>query len=734
MVHPLLISLTNILTNFQLKSSHEAFVLLALLPVPKFIHQNTFTKRTHGLLGDDLTHKCLDFILKPLKICASVGIMMSDHLGNLQFVFTPCATYMVNTQEAIMLSGVAGKASHLTLANYRQFSDNFQHPPHTALITLEQCQKIHENADLAHLSLYVQEVMKYWLNGVDKLFWRDWPGTEPLTFFMPEPLHHWHKALWDHDIKWCIQAVGHKEIDFRFSILPHHSGFQQFKEGISKLKQVTGWEHRNIEHYIIPIINGAVTRGFVIAICTLMYFCYLAQAPKIDDNICGQIDHALQEFHANKQAILDANAWVGKGNWPIENWYIPKLEMLQSVIPNIRANGAPYQWSADITEHAHQTVIKDPGWSGNKQGYDTQICHGLDRADRVHQFDLATSICEAGVEFMQSDEDSLDKEGSDNEPYHIHQISTLLSSIHLVSNLADSPPPKNYFKLAQDLLDGKYPHAQKPYWTFSMPSTAFHLTCEPTFHDVSVNEAAIQFGLTDFHPALANFLKWMGIHGDNSLPLPIGGCCVALSDCELPFDSIRTWSKLWIQGLQYHLPNKPVEAQTLMAVPSSVEWPLGQFDVVIANMDPEQQWPQSGLAGKSCLLYSVHVISHIIGHCIAQLHLIFQIQGTSWNSVTFLTYVQCFDIIPQPNGIGHTMGWVPDSTSGLFVLKWATWSGNEWLGDIIPLTQLQAATQIAPHFGPKADPRLTSHTSIEYGSEFWLNKYEDKELFWALHM
>ena len=58
--------------------------------------------------------------------------------------------------------------------------------------------------------------------------------------------------------------------------------------------------------------------------------------------------------------------------------------MLHSVVPNICANGAPYQWSADITEHAHQTVIKDPGCSGNNQGYNNQICCGLDCADKVH--------------------------------------------------------------------------------------------------------------------------------------------------------------------------------------------------------------------------------------------------------------------------------------------------------------------------------------------------------------
>lgn len=349
-----------------------------------------------------------------------------------------------------------------------------------------------------------------------------------------------------------------------------------------------------------------MTKGFVIAIRALMDFRYLAQAPEIDDDVCSQIDSTLQEFHANKHAILDANARVGKGNRPIENWYIPKLEMLHSVVPNIRANGAPYQWSADITERAHRTVIKDPGRSGNNQGYDNQICRGLDRADKVHRFDLATSIRDAGVKFGQrdgnrNDQDSSDEEESDdegNKPHHIHQTSTLLASVHPVSNLAGSSrPPKDYFKLAKDLLDRKYPHARQPYRTFSTPSTAFHLTREPTFRDVSVDEAAIQFSLTDFRPALADFLKRVGIHGDNT-PLPIGGRHVAQSGCELPFDTIRTWSKLRIQGKQYHLPNEPAEARILMAAPSSMEWPLGQFDIVIANMDPKLQWPQSGMAGK----------------------------------------------------------------------------------------------------------------------------------------
>jgi hypothetical protein len=36
-----------------------------------------------------------------------------------------------------------------------------------------------------------------------------------------------------------------------------HISFCHFREGISKLKQVTGHEHRNIQHHIIGIIAGA---------------------------------------------------------------------------------------------------------------------------------------------------------------------------------------------------------------------------------------------------------------------------------------------------------------------------------------------------------------------------------------------------------------------------------------------------------------------------------------------
>lgn len=436
--HPLLVSLANFIMDFRLKASFHAFLLLALIPVPKFIYK---LKSLRGVLENRLIHECFDFVLNPLKIAARIGIMMSDPLGSLRRCHTPLASCIIDTPESTMLSGVAGKTSSVTMASYKQFGDSFRHEPRTASTTLAQIAAILEQYDpWDDFEEFVKAAKKIGLNGVHLLFWRDWYLSEPALFLTPEPLHHWHKFFWDHDAKWCIHAVGDDEIDFRFIILCPHTGFRHFKEGISKLKQVTGREHRDIQRYIVSVIAGAVPASFVIAIRSLMDFRYLSQAPRISDDVCSEIDSALKSFHDHKQSILNAHARLGKGNRPIENWYIPKLEFMQSVTANIRANGAPIQWSADRTENAHITEIKEPARASNNQNYETQICRYLDRLDKIRRFDLATSMSDAHVDFRLSDNNGdidSDDEYDDRDQLHcIDSTSALLAHVRPVSSLA----------------------------------------------------------------------------------------------------------------------------------------------------------------------------------------------------------------------------------------------------------------------------------------------------------
>jgi hypothetical protein len=578
--HPLLIGLANIRTSVRMKYSNNAFFLCALLPVAKFIHQ---TKRICGVLNDRLVHRSLDVVLEPLKIAARIGIMMSDAFGNRRFCFTPLAAYIADTQEAILLSCVGGKTSPLTMAMFKQFGDPFRHEPRTAFRTLTQLQSVTAKVDSRSVEAYFREAQTFRLNGVAEPFWRDWPMADPSQFLTPEPLHHWHRQFWDHDAKWCIRALGEREIDFRFSVLPRIVGFRHFREGISKLKQVTGREQRDAERYIVGVIAGAAAKGFVIAIRALMDFRYLCQAPILDDNICSMIRASLNEFHLHKMAILDAGARVGKGNREIDNWYIPKLELMQSVEPSIRRTGVPIQWSADLTEHAHITEVKDPARSANNQQYDPQICRFLDRREKCRRFRLATSTRETEQESQGALEDSSGSDDGNESEDHSDDKA-----------IGRSRPITNYFAVADRLGRGLFPSAPRPYRTFANSSTVFHLGRDPNYK-MLVDETAQLFGIPDLRPALADHLRRVE-SGQDGIQA-IGGRRTAPGACGLPFSYLQIWSKVRLQLTPYHNTREPASPRTINSSPPSPDWPSGRFETAILCTESSFRWPYSGLAG-----------------------------------------------------------------------------------------------------------------------------------------
>ncbi|KAN0101088.1 hypothetical protein V8E55_001072 [Tylopilus felleus] len=93
-----------------------------------------------------------------------------------------------------------------------------------------------------------------------------------------------------------------------------------------------------------------------------------------------------------------------------------------------------------------------------------------------------------------------------------------------------------------------------------------------------------------------------------------------------------------------------------------------------------------------------------------------------------LVYAQCFNIVPQGNnGV--------ECTTGLHVLKQATQriSGvTLTLGDILPLDQLRSYAHIVPQFGRVADNHITFSNYTEYSESIYLNKYFDKDFFYAI--
>lgn len=596
--HPLLISLANISMEFRNKASSNAYLLLALLPIANFIHPN---QKVRGMLDSRLYHHCVDLILRPLKSAAQISVMLSDPVGALRWCFTPLASFIVDTPEAQLISAVGGKSSPVTIASSKQFGDAFRHPPRTGAITLNTINTINKMPEAAKsLESYEKLAKKFRSNGVHLPFWRDWPLSDPSAFLTSEPLHHWHRLFWDHDAKWCIYAVGDYEIDFRFSVLHPHSGYRRFKEGISKLKQVTGRDQRDIERYIIPVIADAVSPQFVLAIRALMDFRYLAQSPLLDDNVCELISNTLTRFHQNKNAITNAGARRGK-NGPILHWEIPKLELLLSVVPNIKSNGTAAQWSADFTEHAHIPLVKDPARAGNNHQYEAQICRCLDRLEKIRNFDLATAIRASGIQFgtanntgsQSGDESDAD---SDNEQFRVSTTSELLPLLSTFDyDPKSSLPITNYFYRAKHQNDS--PSLNPPRTFQSADNVVYHLNRDPKYAKTPIDQIAQLYNIPDLPGAITDFISRIGSSPDGFIDV-IGG---RRSHDRIPPFHLQVWTKIRLQTTTFHYPHNILPSATINAIPPSTLWKEGQYDSAIINIDQSQKWPSSGLAGKSLL-------------------------------------------------------------------------------------------------------------------------------------
>ncbi|KAG1856135.1 hypothetical protein F4604DRAFT_1590413 [Suillus subluteus] len=678
--HPLLVSLANIDPSVRAKGSLHAYIPLALLPVAKFVHRN---KRMRGVLADRLLHQCIDLVVEPLKQAACLGIMMSDPQGFSRYCFTPLVAYVADTPEELVVACAMMNSSPVTMATHKDFGDPIRHPPHNGSSTLANIAAIIASISPSDLVAFFEACKHYNLNGVDLPFWRNWLAANPSSFLTPELLHHLHKMFWDHDRLWCTLVVGSQETDFRFALLQVCTGYCAFKEGISTLKQATGQDHHNVQRYIIGVIAGAAPADFISAIRALAEFRYLAQAPHFTDKQVVELDRCFKAFHRLKHSIVDAGARQGKRGED-KPWAIPKLELLQGVIPSIYSHGAVMQWSADPTEHVHIRVVKEPLRAGNNHDYDVQVCRHLDRRNRVERFDLALQMrAQEDREGHESDED--------NEGGLAH---------HFV---------KDYFACARDLINSVHPQAPRPNQTFSTLINAYHLNDHPMLTKMTVDKASEHFSLPDLRPAVSNHLDQDDAHVDHFV---IGGRCCAHPGCPLPFERIQIWCKIRMQSKSFHDPEHLEPSQALHIELPSNSWPYGQYDSVIVSTGDTHKWPKSGLDGMFLYLYC-HA-TDLDQHrtlCCSPLFNFSSHHPTSY-SQTYLAYVEHLDVVT-----------LDESTAN-----------NDRIGDVIPVTQIVAPVHLIPRFGRKADPRLTMQSSINHTTEFYLNKFWNKELFFALHV
>lgn len=77
-----------------------------------------------------------------------------------------------------------------------------------------------------------------------------------------------------------------------------------------------------------------------------------------------------------------------------------------------------------------------------------------------------------------------------------------------------------------------------------------------------------------------------------------------------------------------------------------------------------------------------------------------------------------------------TIGSVDPATE-MIILKRAKYTDGTPVGNIVPLRQLRSFISLIPQLGDVADARFTKATSMHYSQSFLLNKYFDKDFYYA---
>ena len=394
-MHPLFLTIANINSEVRMKATSHAWACIAYTPMPEFLVHPNF----RSVLEARVWHRCMDIVCAGLKLAARTGTFMSDPSSLTQYCFTPLVAYIADLPEQLMIACVTKSVSLISLAEQSQFGDGILYPPRDGELTLRKLEELCKKIDPWKLQEFLAEVKKHHLSGVQLPFWDGWRFSNPSIFLLGELLHAGHKLFNDHPFNWCKELLGADELDAHYRIHHKRVGIRHF-DGVSRAKQMTGREHRDIQRTIVATIAGGADPEFVRTIRAFVDFLYRAQSLTFTPSSIQTMEHDLWEFHSYKGAVLRAGARQGKSQ-EMNHFRIPKLELIQSFGRNIRNSGAIIQYTTDVSEHLLITHCKNPFTRTNRQrsGFTQQIVLLLDREESIRQFDLYSLLLEKDISF-----------------------------------------------------------------------------------------------------------------------------------------------------------------------------------------------------------------------------------------------------------------------------------------------------------------------------------------------
>ncbi|KAF8449495.1 hypothetical protein L210DRAFT_3609699 [Boletus edulis BED1] len=365
---PVYLSIGNISKQTRRQPASHASVLLGYLPVSKL---HSFDD--NSLASYRLFHYCMKKILQPLVVAGQEGVKMVCADGRVWRVFSILAAYVADHPEQCLIACCTENRCPKCLVRVDQRGEHIECPHRNQAQTTNI---LHAQAT----SQYPPEFIAQGLRTIFSPFWSDLPHTDIFTCISSDILHQLLQGLLkDYVKKWCTNIAGKPNFDAHFRAMPYFPGLRHWKRGISKVKQWTGSDHKQLQRVFVTALIGAIPHQDVIkASCALIDFIHIAQfQSQMDDTILA-LQRALVDFHRYKDIFIELGCR--------EHFNIPKLHSLTHYVSTIKNFGSLDGVNTEHSERLHIDYAKKVYAKSNHKDYTIQMTKWLQRQEAVIWF------------------------------------------------------------------------------------------------------------------------------------------------------------------------------------------------------------------------------------------------------------------------------------------------------------------------------------------------------------
>ncbi|KZV99339.1 hypothetical protein EXIGLDRAFT_592623, partial [Exidia glandulosa HHB12029] len=372
--YPVYLTIGNISKHMRRQPSMRAQRLLAYLPTGH-VDDTVMSEAKARRLRRDLFHHCMRRICAPLFEPAEKGVLLADSRGVVRGCHPILAAYVADYPEQCLVTGVRyGEACPRCdiLKDHFDIDEcgDLRHQDDT-LATIRYANKLPAGAKASVLDAAG-------LNDIPAPFWADWPHANIHAAITSDVLHQLIQGVGKHAVQWLITLAPARELDARIQRLPLAHGLRHFKNGISKLSNIQGSEHKAIYAQLLGCVHGIVPDKAVRAVTALLDFIYIAQYECHSDSTLAQLQETLTQFHELKSVFQEHGVR--------DDFKFPKLHMMQHYVESIRLFGTTDNYNTEATERLHIDLAKHAFRATNKRNFAAQMCRWLERREAIFWF------------------------------------------------------------------------------------------------------------------------------------------------------------------------------------------------------------------------------------------------------------------------------------------------------------------------------------------------------------